>query len=161
MDDFLAKPFRLGELATALARWLPIEAGNAPAAATTAAPAAATADPGLLEPARIEELRALGRRTGRDLLGNLAALFRQSGAEQLTELRQAFAKLDADAARRAAHTLKSSAGNIGAKEIAGLAQAIEEAARTFELESARPHLDRLLAQLPRVMDELEKVATSG
>jgi signal transduction histidine kinase/CheY-like chemotaxis protein/HPt (histidine-containing phosphotransfer) domain-containing protein len=152
MDDFLAKPFRLAELAQTLARWLP----SRPAVAgEPAMPAGAAGGPGLLDPQRIEELRALGRRTGRDLLGSLAGLFRQSGSQQLAELRQAFETLDQPAAKRAAHSLKSSAGNIGATELADLARAIEEG---LELEGSRPHLDRLGVQLPKVIEELERVA---
>jgi signal transduction histidine kinase/CheY-like chemotaxis protein/HPt (histidine-containing phosphotransfer) domain-containing protein len=150
MDDFLAKPFRLAELASTLARWLP----SRPAAGEPGWPAAA-GEPGLLDPQRIEELRALGRRTGRDLLASLAGLFRQSGSQQLAELRQAFETLDQPAAKRAAHTLKSSAGNIGATELADLARAIEEGP---ELEGSRPHLERLSVLLPKVIEELERVA---
>ena len=152
MDDFLAKPFRLAELARTLARWLPsrpAEAGEPPA------PPARAKESALLDPQRIEELRALGRRTGRDLLASLAGLFRQSGSQQLEELRQAFEALDPLAAKRAAHTLKSSAGNIGATELADLARAIEE---DGDIEKSRPHLERLGVQLPKVIEELERVA---
>lgn len=118
------------------------------------------ADPALLDPSRIEELRALGARTGRDLLGSLAALFRESSSQQLAELRLAFEAQDPQAAQRAAHTLKSSAGNIGAKEIAELARQIEEAGRQQAIEAARPRFDRLEGQLPRVADELERIAAA-
>ncbi len=166
MDDFLAKPFRLAELARVLANWLPLAAAAAPArtrtGGATAAPASEVApDASLLDAGRIAELRALGQRTGRDLLASLATLFRQSGAEQLVELRQAFEKLDPEAARKAAHTLKSSAGNVGATEIADLARSIEEAGRAQEIAGVRPHFDRLANQLPLVIEELARVAAAG
>lgn len=115
-------------------------------------------EPGLLDGGRIEELRALGRRTGRDLLGSLATLFRQSSAEHLEELQRAFATLDPDAAQRAAHTLKSSAGNIGATELAELARQIEEAGRAGSIAEARPFFEELASLLPRVVRELERLA---
>lgn len=140
--------------------------GPAPAAALSsarpgdAAGAVPAAESDLLEPSRIEELRALGLRTGRDLLGSLATLFRESSFQQLAELRQAFEARDPQAAQRAAHSLKGSAGNIGATEIAELARQIEEAGRAQAIDSVRPRFDRLAGQLPRVAEELERVAAA-
>lgn len=119
-----------------------------------------SAVPDLLDPSRIEELRALGLRSGRDLLSSLAALFRESSSQQLAELRQAFEARDPQAAQRAAHSLKGSAGNIGATEIAELARQIEEAGRAQTIDSVRPRFDRLAGQLPRVAEELERIAAS-
>ncbi len=173
MDDFLPKPFRLAELARVLARWLPdgkageshqalqaddraegAEAEGRRADAAETVPEQAEKE--LLAADRLTELRTLGRRTGRDLIGTLATLFRQSGNEQLQQLRLAFENMDAEVARRAAHTLKSSAGNIGAGEVAELARAIEDAGRGLSMEGARPHLERLEVLLPQVMDELDR-----
>ena len=157
MDDFLPKPFRLSELAKVLARWLPTSGQKK---AVGPEPASATTLPSLvyLSPERIEELRALGKRTGRDLLGSLAGLFRESGEEHVAELKRAFVAQDAEAARRAAHTLKSSAGNIGALEVAELARSIEEAGRENSLGQARDAFKRLETLLPKAVEELGQVA---
>lgn len=156
MDDFLPKPFRLTELGKVLVRWLPTLGQSLKMVAKVAALPGVSR--GHLSRERIEELQALGKRTGRDLLGSLAGLFRESGEEHLAELKRAFAAQDADAARRAAHTLKSSAGNIGAFEVAELARSIEEAGREQVLGQANDALKRLETLLPQTIEELEQVA---
>ena len=78
-----------------------------------------------------------------DLLRELIGLFLQSHPDQQAELRQATAAGDAKAAARAAHTLKSSLGILGAKPIARLAQRIEIALTQGDLSGASPLIDRL------------------
>ena len=87
-----------------------------------------------LDPAAIERLRRLG---GDALAGKMASLFLELAPERLRAAREGLAAGDHDAIRRAAHSLKSSAGNIGANAILEDADRLEDAA-----ESGAP-MDRL------------------
>lgn len=62
---------------------------------------------------------------------------------RFAEIRAGLAENDADAVRRAAHSLKGSSGNVGAQQLAELSQRIELAARDGKLAG----LDQILAQL--------------
>lgn len=83
----------------------------------------------------------------RDSQSNFAGLF-------------AAALRDADpmAATRCAHTLRGTAGNIGAKDVQAAAAALEQACKeSASAEAVRPLLDETLAALSVVIDGLAKV----
>ena len=61
----------------------------------------------------------------------------------------AHAAADADGVRRAAHKLKSSAGNLGASTVQSIADALERHGSRGELEAAAP----LAARLPHAVEE--------
>ncbi|MGB4875088.1 MAG: Hpt domain-containing protein, partial [Candidatus Competibacter sp.] len=70
---------------------------------------------------------ALGRLGNNEaLLKKLLALFHQSEADTLQRIRQALAAGDRALAHRLAHTLKSTAGTVGANRLQAAARAIEQ-----------------------------------
>jgi two-component system sensor histidine kinase/response regulator len=126
MNDFIAKPVDPLHLYATLARWLPATAIVPPAAAAETGggtiPAALAAIPGL------DAERGL-----KTLNGNLAAYRRllrryaAAHAEDMSRLRQRMTAGERDEARRLAHTLKGSSGNLGATEVQRLAAELEAA----------------------------------
>ena len=60
------------------------------------------------------------------MLKKLLALFHQSEADTLQRIRQALAAGDRALAHRLAHTLKSTAGTVGANRLQAAARAIEQ-----------------------------------
>ncbi|MCC6531218.1 MAG: response regulator [Burkholderiales bacterium] len=137
MDDYVSKPFKLDALGPVIARHLahcPLvtAAGEEPALKSAAAvrPEAPGAHPAarvqpLLDPNSIAALRQLAQSRGGDLLGAIAANYRSAARSDLSALRAGLAAGDAQAAKRAAHSLKSASANIGALALS---------ARCFELE---------------------------
>jgi HPt (histidine-containing phosphotransfer) domain-containing protein len=65
----------------------------------------------------------------------------EDAPRQLASLRASAAAGDADAARRAAHTLKGNGRTFGAPELSALAQELEAAAADGDLEAVSARLD--------------------
>jgi HPt (histidine-containing phosphotransfer) domain-containing protein len=83
----------------------------------------------VVDEAVIQRLRALRdqvARPGEDVLGELLALFVNDTAVRLQTIRAALASGDAEGRRLAAHALKGSAGNVGARRVAELAAHVEK-----------------------------------
>lgn len=82
-------------------------------------------DPGL-DAAAIERLRRLG---GDALLARMLAAFLAQTAKRMAEARTALSSGDHHLAAAAAHSLRSSAGIVGASELLEIATRLEEQAR--------------------------------
>lgn len=67
----------------------------------------------------------LAETAGAEFAAELAATFMEEAPTMLTELRRALSAGDADAFRRAAHSLKSNGNTFGAAALAGLAKDLE------------------------------------
>jgi signal transduction histidine kinase/ligand-binding sensor domain-containing protein/CheY-like chemotaxis protein/HPt (histidine-containing phosphotransfer) domain-containing protein len=130
-DDFLGKPFTMAALQATLARWLPAQ----PAAAATAPPAppaaeaatAASDDTVTLDRNALAGIRAFGRGAPEDLLPRLVPVFRRTSEQYLDRIRDALQRRDDSTIRACAHALKSSAGNLGAVQLAAAARNLEHA----------------------------------
>src|SRR6185369_1732872 len=94
------------------------------------------------------------------LYTRLLVRFREGQARFAEELRAAVAGRDPSAATRAAHTLKGTAGSIGARGVAAAAAALEEACAKG---AASATLDALISEvmsaLQPVLDGLAAVGT--
>jgi PAS domain S-box-containing protein len=147
MDAYVSKPIQPEELLRTLADLLP-DAGDAVEAAGEEAPPPAAGPPGDLL-----DLAAALKQVGGDekLRGELAALFRQECPGWLAELRDAVAHGDANALRRVAHTVKGSAGTVGAPSAFEAARRLEAMARTGDLSGA----GAACADLARILERLQ------
>lgn len=83
----------------------------------------------MLDAEALSRLRRLG---GDDLAGRMASLFLGLAPERLRAARAGLAAGDLDQVRRAAHSLKSSSGNVGAYAVTEAAGQLEEAAERGE-----------------------------
>ncbi len=119
MQDHVTKPIDPDALAAAIARLVPKSAaGSASAPAPASETASATAlNDGVLT--RLED------QIGRDEVSELAAMLLEQTPDRLAEIHRTLAAGDAAAARRMAHDIASTAGNLGITEVATLAQALE------------------------------------
>jgi two-component system, sensor histidine kinase and response regulator len=160
MDDFLIKPFDDRQMAETLLRWLvphgTMEKGNAganagfpPGAEEKAASAA------VIDPAVIEGLRALDRKGGPSRLERAVSRFVEIAPPLAAAIRENCGKNDAEALWRAAHSLKSSAGALGAKQLSQLCAEIESRSRNAGIEEARPLVEALDHDLTTAISGLQ------
>ncbi len=89
-------------------------------------------------PVDLEEFRSAMRAAGiEEIVEPMLELFTTEAAKGMAQLSRAVAAGNLDAAGRAAHSLKSSAGNVRAKALAGLLQELENAATIGDVAAAR------------------------
>jgi CheY-like chemotaxis protein len=177
MDDYLAKPFKRGQLEEVLARWTRPTHCLAPKPATTAAaaptlqlvvsndrPPAASEIPAavpavVLDAETIAGIRALGRSASNDFLARVVARYVQDTPQLMERMRAAMQSTDAGALRLAAHTLKSSSATVGAKAAAAFCKELETLGRNGSFEGAPELMGKLEAELTGVYAALEAEAT--
>lgn len=103
----------------------------------------ALSDVPVLDPTALERLQRLG---GSNLLRQMVELYLANGPERIRALMEGADAGDHAQVERAAHTIKSSAGNVGAVRL-------QRSAETVELQVAGGTLD--LALVRRVADDFE------
>jgi CheY-like chemotaxis protein len=128
MDDYIAKPIRLDELRHALER--------------------AAAPP--IDAQAIAGLRQLQDADEPDFVTELIDLLLDDAPGRFAAIRDAIATSDAVTVNRTAHALKSSCGNLGARTLAGLLAALEQAGGRANMEEASALLSQACDEFARV-----------
>ena len=174
MDDYLAKPFTKDALRDILIKWLqpqpttqiqprpatvtsekwPAKAAGEAAAPVSGSPPAEPGEPAIDRQALVN-IAALQRPGLPALLPKVIATYLQTSTELLEKLRQAIEQGDPEAARKGAHSLKSSSANLGARKLASLSKELEDVGRTNSMEKARPLLERVETEHGRVVAALQ------
>jgi HPt (histidine-containing phosphotransfer) domain-containing protein len=158
MDDFLAKPYSLAQLGTVVQRWLPAsDAAQKVEAATTTGSMALDSAPQTLNRETLNGLRDLDPNGGTDLVNELVGMFLDSTPKAITHLRDAIATGDSMAVGRLAHTLKSSAANLGAESLSRAMRELEKLGREARIDDARALSDAVVAEHERAMVALREV----
>jgi CheY-like chemotaxis protein/HPt (histidine-containing phosphotransfer) domain-containing protein len=166
MDDYLAKPFDQEELRAMLRRWLPgnvrLEAGRRDVAPReparqepVAQDSAAEAGGAVLDQAALDKVRAVGRKSGRNVLAKVIGIYLDHTPGELEALGAAVAGQDAAAVAKLAHALKSSSANLGAQILAGLLKDLEHKGRGGTLAETPALFARIEAEFGRVRPALE------
>ena len=175
MDDFIAKPFDKIELLQLVAKWALVGAKSTggppapaeqpetetPGSAEAAAPALADAGEAEGEPLIDRAiLDQFGEDVGQDFLPELLRDFMLDTEERLEKLSGPLDENSADDLGREAHSLKSSAGTVGAVSLSEAAAKIERLCDSGPLEDARlaieemrPVAERTLAELGRMIEQ--------
>jgi HPt (histidine-containing phosphotransfer) domain-containing protein len=127
MDDFITKPVHLPELNAALERVNTVasaaEAGSPPPAEPPAMP---SADEATLDYSVLNTLRDLSEPGQPDPVVELIDLFMEDAPERLQAMQTSLDRHDAEALRIAAHSLKGSAKNLGARPLARICAELEK-----------------------------------
>ena len=148
MDDYLAKPVELSQLAEALARWLP--KSRPITMSPTIAETRETSSIVIFDEKSLL-LRLMGdRELARDVLNG----FCQDAPGQLKKLRAYIDETDAVGLRLQAHTLKGSAATVGAEALRAVAQAMDTAATAGQVDLCRDLLPDAFEQLDRFFARL-------
>ena len=160
MDDYLSKPFTQAQLAAILGRWLapPAVSDTTPtrpenASAQMTQPEGTSAEYPL-DMGAIHQLRDLGQRRGKDVLGRVARLYLSQTPQLLATLRDAVSQQNAEAVCQAAHAFKSTNGNVGALSLAALCQTLESQGASQDLTDSGTVLRRIETEYALVQDAL-------
>jgi HPt (histidine-containing phosphotransfer) domain-containing protein len=149
MNDFVAKPVEPDQLYATLAQWLPPTSLGEDAQMPVAAPVVGDADlRGLPAVGGLDLAHGLSIVRNREKYLGLLALFVDSHGDDPQRLQQMLDAGDLPGVQQLAHTLKGSAGNLGAMRVSEAANALQSAVRQT---SARVEIDRYARKL---IDEL-------
>lgn len=148
MDDYLAKPIDINKLTTAINRWGYQKGGPRKENAKTAA---AEAEAAIIDRDVIDGLiNAIGPVTARGLMETYC----HEAGELMARLSAAHGSGDFDAARKAAHDIKSTSGSMGAWMLQETAKNAEYAARDSDNEKLASLLPVLVRQIGATTDAL-------
>jgi HPt (histidine-containing phosphotransfer) domain-containing protein len=174
MQDHIAKPLNVAEMFATLAKWIKpstakvdVTGGNpcgTGATVAAAAPEAQAQAPGALPPLPGIDVQAGLATTMNNakLYTRLLLKFRDSQGGFAALFAAAQADADTSAPARAAHTLKGTAGNIGARGVQAAAAELELACKEgAPAESIAPLLAKTLAELAPVIQGLQKVGAGA
>jgi HPt (histidine-containing phosphotransfer) domain-containing protein len=103
----------------------------------------------------IAELKQLGGEEEPGLFAELIGLFLEDAQAHLETLGDALERADAGVLERAAHTLKSSCGNVGAVGLARTCFQLEQLGRSARLDGAEELLAAALREFEEVSLALE------
>ena len=115
------------------------------------------AEPEVLDRAVIETLRHLTTPGEPDVLTEVLQLFLTEVPRRMDRLRNACAAGNIEEVYRAAHSLKGSAGNIGAQRMMGVCRQLDEMGRAGDLTDAAPLLAALGIEYERVVAEIDRI----
>jgi len=154
MDDYLAKPIEPVRLYEIIERTTPTESEiprTTPLARRETAPTRPSGPP--FDPA--ETLARVGGDAA--LLREVAGIFCNDAPNLLAAIQTQIEKQDAAGLECAAHTLKGSASNFGARAVADAARALETMGRERDLSRAREVFDRLALETERLIQALANI----
>jgi HPt (histidine-containing phosphotransfer) domain-containing protein len=143
MDDYLTKPTELATLRDNLARWLGADAGLRTEPRGEAVPVARES---VIDRERILEL--VGSASGvATVLGSVESAARRD----IVALQAAIEAKDGASVRSAAHRIKGSALNLGAKRLAAAAARVERVPDRLEAKEPVAGVQALIAELELVV----------
>ncbi len=123
------------------------------------------APPEIVDKDYLDSLRKVGQAAGQDLLGELIGLFLEDATEHLAAIHEGLGRGDTKMLEEAAHSLKGTAGTIGATRLRSLCAAIEDQARdgSFSIAARLSILvpDEVDKAQQRVRDELALETATG
>jgi PAS domain S-box-containing protein len=164
MDDYLTKPIQIKALQEALEQaGLWVKQRTAPLQPLQELPEEAIppADDGrqeesapALDPAVLSELRQFQGEGEPDIVQELAEAFQFETPPLLETLRQAVAEEQPEQLKRAAHNLKGSSNNLGARGMAALSAELETLGKNGTIEGAAELVIRLEQEYQRVCQAL-------
>jgi len=163
MDDYLAKPIQINALQEALERvglWTRLHRRpTSPLKPVKTAPLSLEAEkhvePGPpLDRAVLSELRQFQGEGEPDIVQELAEAFQFETPPLLEILREAVAKEQPEQLRRAAHNLKGSSQNLGARTMATLTAQLETLGKNGTVQGATELVIRLEQEYLRVCQAL-------
>jgi len=164
MDDYLSKPFTMGQLAEALSGWLPSAPAGEAISVQPVPEALARAEPDSeqprLDPDVLKAVRALQRPGAPDLVQKVVSLYLESAERLILELQQAAEGRDAEALTASVHGLKSASANVGATRLSVLCKSLEMDSRAGQLDGVEARALAVVEEFGAVAHALGRFAAS-
>lgn len=113
----------------------------------------------VLDMAVVDELLSLGDDGDPELLLDLIELFLADGPVKVAALMEGLAAGDFEQMERAAHTLKGSSGNLGARLLQETCEQLQLSTRNHDLETTRrlaPLVPKQLAEATAALEDLRR-----
>ena len=110
-----------------------------------------------LDETTLASLRELGTRSGVPLIDELTTLFFRTLPDRIATLEESAARGDAARLERTAHTLRSAAGNLGARKLATLCAELEGLALTGAMDANAMLVNGIVAEAGRVVAALREL----
>jgi HPt (histidine-containing phosphotransfer) domain-containing protein len=114
-------------------------------------------DPVILDPAVISGLRKLTPPGEPDVLAEVLNLFLEEVPPRIARLRNAWRAGNIQEVHRAAHSLKGSAGNIGARRLFEVCRQLDDLSKSGDPAAAAPFVDALGVEFGKVESEIRKL----
>ena len=114
----------------------------------------AMTDTQIIDARALERLKEWG---GDKLAGQMVRLFLKNSGTRMDQIRQGAESGDLDETERGAHSLKSSAANIGAEVVRTFATRVESAALEKDVDAVRRLLPELETAFSDAIAELETI----
>lgn len=111
----------------------------------------------VLDHAVLEELLAFADDGDPELLVDLIQMFLEDSPSKVEAVNEALTVGDFEKAERAAHSLKGSSGNLGARFVQDVCEQLQLSTRNHELETSRQLAPQLEQHYAAAASELEKV----
>ena len=116
-------------------------------------------DPGpVLDPAVLETLRRLTPPGEPDVLTEVLRIFLDEGPARVARLRNAWTARNIEEVHRSAHSLKGSAGNIGARRLHAVCSQLDEIG---DLDAAAALVAALDAEFDKVVTEIRRILVAA
>ena len=114
----------------------------------------------VLDPAVITTLRQLTAPGEPDVLTEVLKLFLEEVPTRMARLRNAWAAGNIEEVHRAAHSLKGSAGNIGAHGMFEICRQLDGIGKSGGLAAAGPLIDALGTEFGKVEEEIRRLTAA-
>lgn len=161
MSGFLAKPYSLATLHSTLAGWLVSEGEMVGRPSQRgAAPPAGHPAPAAINLAAIEILRDLDESDSNELITQLVNLFLRSADHNFERVVAALAEANCKALSQVAHSLKSSAANLGAEALSNCFRELETCGREDRIDDARALLAQTRREHQRAAAQLRELVAA-
>ena len=102
----------------------------------------------------------LKQMSGEDFINELIDTFLEDAPNMIAEIKSALESNDADAFRRAAHSMKSNAATFGADQLAELAKELEMLGKEHKLNETGDKLKSMEEAYESAKDELEALKSA-
>jgi two-component system sensor histidine kinase/response regulator len=157
MDDYVSKPFTKEDLRKVLAKWIT----QASVISSQRKQPRTFSSSAVIDPAALEELRGLEQEGDSDLVSQVVEAYLKSSSQLLEKIHEARTNRDPAAIAKAAHTLKSSSAQVGARKLSASCKELETRGRAGRINDALDLVDEITTQLKAVQAALAATGAEG
>ena len=106
---------------------------------------------------QLNSIRNLDPSSGDELVNKILRVFLETSVDLIKQIEDAVANEDAENLHHAAHTLKSSAANVGAESLSTIAQKLDVCGKSGEFSQVKQLQDDLRDVYQKVITEITKI----